>query len=178
SFGLGPRRWQEPLYSFPHHGLACGSAAIALGIAQDALDTFVTLAAGKNPAGSWRRLAEREAVQLQVARAEAELGAARAYLHQATGDVWDEVVRGGAASLRRRAVLRLAANHACRVATGVVDGAHHAAGSSAVPRTSVLGRHLRDVHTVTQHKFHSDEIDEIAGRVLLGLDAAEGVDQL
>jgi hypothetical protein len=34
------------------------------------------------------------------------------------------------------------------------------------------------VHTVTQHKFHSDEIDEIAGRVLLGLDAAEGVDQL
>jgi hypothetical protein len=30
---------------------------------------------------------------------------------------------------------------------------------------------------VTQHKFHSDEIDELAGRVLLGLDG-EGVDQL
>ena len=92
AFGQGPRRWSEPLYSFPHHGLACGSAAIALGIAQDALDTFVTLAAAKKPAGSSRRLAEREAVQLQVARAEAELGAARAFLHQATGDVWDDVL--------------------------------------------------------------------------------------
>ena len=93
AFGQGPRRWSEPLYSFPHHGLACGSAAIALGIAQDALDTFVTLAAAKKPAGSSRRLAEREAVQLQVARAEAELGAARAFLHQATGDVWDDVLQ-------------------------------------------------------------------------------------
>ncbi len=173
AFGQGPRRWSEPLYSFPHHGLACGSAAIALGIAQDALDTFVTLASGKKPAGSSRLLAEREAVQLQVARAEAELGAARSFLHQATGDVWDDVLQTGSSPLRRRALLRLAANHACRAATGIVGGMHHAAGSAAVPRASALARHLRDVHMVTQHKFHSDEVDEIAGRVLLGLDAED-----
>ena len=91
--------------------------------------------------------------------------------------MWDDVLRTGSSPLRRRALLRLAANHACRAATGIVGGMHHAAGSAAVPRSSALGRHLRDVHMVTQHKFHSDEVDEIAGRVLLGLDA-EGVDQI
>lgn len=133
AFGLGPRRWQEPLYAFPHHGLACGSAAIALGIAQDALDTFVTLAAGKKPAGSSRRLAERATVQTQVARGHSELAAARAFLYQAVGDVWDDVLRSGSAPLRRRALLRLAANHTCRAATGVVDGIHHAAGRRRFP---------------------------------------------
>ena len=177
AFGLGPRRWQEPLYAFPHHGLACGSAAIALGIAQDALDTFVALAAGKKPAGSTRRLAERGTVQVLVARAQVEIASARALLHQATGDVWDDVLRSGSAPLRRRALLRLAANHACRAATSVVDGMHHAAGSASVPHSSALGRHLRDIHTVTQHKFHNDEVDEMAGRVLLGIDE-EGCGEL
>lgn len=54
---------------------------------------------------------------------------------------------------------------------------HHAAGSAAAPRSSALARHLRDLHMVTQPKFHSDEVDEIAGRVLLGLDA-EDVEQI
>ena len=132
----------------------------------------MTLGSGKKPAGSSRLLADREAVQLQVARAEAELGAARAFLHQATRDVWDDVLQTGSSPLRRRALLR-AGRHACRAATGIVGGMHHAAGSAAVPRASALARHLRDVHMVTQHKFHSDEVDEIAGRVLLGIDAVD-----
>jgi indole-3-acetate monooxygenase len=140
-------------------------------------ETFVGLARARKPAGSSRLLAERETVQLEVARAHAELGAARAFLHKTTADVWDDVLHRGSAPARRRALLRLAANHSCPTATEVAGRMHHAAGWAAVPRQSTLGRHLRDVHTVVQHKFHSCEVDEIAGRVLLGLDCADA-DQL
>ena len=168
-FDAGSRRRPEPLYAFPHRGLACGSAAIALGIARDALDELVSLAATKRTAFGAGPLAERPAVQAGAARAEAELGAARAFLYQCTATAWESVLRDGDVPARHQAMLRAAANHACRAAVRVVDFAYTTAGGTSVYRSSPLQRHFRDIHTVTQHFFHSDEIDEMAGRVLWGV---------
>jgi len=168
-FDRGSRRWPERLYDFPHRGLACVSAAIALGIAREALDEFVDLALAKTPTFGSSRLAERSRVQLQVARAEAELGGARAFLHQTVEDVWESVLFGGSVPDRQHALLRAAANHACRAAAGVVDTAYGAGGGTSIYRSSSFQRHFRDVHALTQHFFHSEDVDEMAGRVLLGI---------
>ncbi len=169
-FDGGTRRWPERLYAYPHRGLACVSASIALGVARDALDEFVSLARAKTPAMGSGRLAERPLVQVKVARAEAELGAARAFLDQSVADSWEAVLSGGSAPARQQALVRAAANHACRSASAVVDTVYAAAGSSSVYRSSPLQRHFRDVHAVTQHFFHSEDVDQQAGSVLLGID--------
>src|SRR5207302_2341641 len=74
------RRDRGPLYAFTTQGLyAVGVAGVALGIARAMLEEFVALAGTKAPRGL-ARLADSATVQADVARAEATLGAARAYL--------------------------------------------------------------------------------------------------
>src|SRR2546430_11096814 len=102
-----------PLYAFPVFGLlALGIAGVALGIARRALDELVALAGGKTPAGSRRLLAERPVIQPEVARAEATLGAARAFLAETVGAAWERAQAAGAIEVRERARLRLAATPA------------------------------------------------------------------
>ena len=85
-----------PLYAFPIFGLlALSIAGVTLGIARAALDDLVELAGGKTPTLSARRLADRQATQSAVARAEAALRAARELLYA-------EIERGWAEARRRR----------------------------------------------------------------------------
>ena len=74
------RRERGPLYAFTMQGLyATGVAAVAFGIARAMLSEFIRLASRKAPR-NLARLADNAVVQADVARAEARLGSARAYL--------------------------------------------------------------------------------------------------
>src|SRR5713226_4119746 len=74
------RREPGALYAFPQQTLySVGIASVALGIARGMLDAFVKLALRKTPRGTGR-LADNAVVQAELARAEAQLGAARSYL--------------------------------------------------------------------------------------------------
>ena len=166
-----PRR-RGPLYAFPVFGLlALGIAGVALGIARHAIDALVELAGAKMPTGSRRRLAERSAVQAQVATAEATLRAARALVFDAIGDTWEAAVTTGEISLGDRAALRLAATHATASAAQCVDAMYTAGGGTAIYTTSPLQRCFRDIHVVTQHMMVAAPTYELVGRILLGIDA-------
>ena len=66
-----PPRQRGALYAFPLFGLlALGIAVVALGLGRAAVDELTDLAGVKVPTGSRRRLAQRSAVQADVARAE------------------------------------------------------------------------------------------------------------
>ena len=68
------------LYAFPQQTLySVGIASVALGIARGMLDAFIELALEKTPRGVGR-LADNAVIQAEIARAEARLGSARAYL--------------------------------------------------------------------------------------------------
>src|SRR5262245_23856003 len=164
-------RCEGTLYRFPVFGLlALGIAAVALGIARRAVDELVGLAGAKVPALSQRRLAERSAIQMDVARAEAVLQAARAYLFDRVASA-TAAAEQAAIAITERAGLRLAASHATASAATVVDRMYEAAGGTAVYAKSPLQRCFRDVHAVTQHIMVAPTAWELAGRVLLGVDA-------
>ena len=164
-------RHAAPLYAFPVFGLlALGIAAVALGVARGAIDALTCLAAAKTPTGSRRLLAERPLVQMQIAEAEALLGAARAFLFDTVAGAWD-AARRGEIGRRERALVRLAATHATANAARAVDLMYHAGGGSVVYATSPLQRQFRDMHVVTQHMMVAPPTYELVGRVLLGVDA-------
>src|SRR6202012_3039137 len=82
------RRETGPLYAFTIQGLyAAGVAAVALCIARAMLTEFVDLAARTAPPGL-SRLADSALVQADVARMEARLGSARAYLHDSLSTIY------------------------------------------------------------------------------------------
>jgi alkylation response protein AidB-like acyl-CoA dehydrogenase len=146
--------------------------ALALGIARVAIDEFLGLAGGK--LATWHvsegRLATRTTIQAKVAQAEALVGSGRAYVREATRDVWETVSRGERPSPQQRAVYRLAVAQANAYAVQAVDLLYHLAGASAIYSASRFDRCLRDIHTAAAHVWVAQDTYELAGRLLLGLD--------
>ncbi len=162
-------REQGPLYTFPSFGLlALAIAGVGMGIARGAIQDLVALADLKTPALAAHSLAEQPDTRVRVARAEADLRAARALVQDAVGQAWDQAVDAGEVDIERRAGLRLAASHAMGRAAHVVDEMYSLAGGSAVYDKSPLQRRFRDVHVATQHMLVNPSTWDFAGRVLLG----------
>ena len=106
----------------------------------------------------------------KVARAEALVGSGRAYVREATRDLWETVCRGERPSPGQRAIYRLAIAQAMTNASEAVDLMYSAGGASAIYATSRLDRCLRDAHTAAAHVWVAPDTYELAGRLLLGLD--------
>jgi alkylation response protein AidB-like acyl-CoA dehydrogenase len=145
-------------------------ASVGLGIARSSVDELSSLAAVKTATGQRRRLAERPYVQMQVAEAEADLRAARAFYYDAIAEAWRRAESGAEPTLEQRATLRLAATHAMRSAARVVDRMYEAGGGTSNYATSRLQRDFRDIHAATQHAVVAQPTMELAGRVLLGVE--------
>ncbi|WP_088278819.1 acyl-CoA dehydrogenase family protein [Ideonella sp. A 288] len=175
---LGLPRETGPLYRFPVFGLlALAIAAVACGIGRQAIDALVSLASDKVPQGGSKALAQRPATQEAVARAEARLRSARAFVMASIDAAWQSAQSAALAGppgpdgipLAQRADLRLAATHAVHTAAEVVDRMFTLAGGHAVFADSPLQRCLRDVHVATQHMMVAEPTYELVGRLQLGL---------
>lgn len=159
-----------PLYRFPAFGLlAMGIAAVALGNAQGALESFRSLAISKKPQASRRTLAERAHTQMVFAEAFAAHAGARAFFYEAIAEAWADASAGNAISLGSRAKLRLSATHATRACAAICRDLHDLAGGAAVYLNNPLQRRFRDAHVATQHMMIAPSTLEVAGRALLGL---------
>ena len=159
-----------PLYRFSVFGaLALGVSMVMVGMGERAVDELTKLAA-KVPQGSGRGLGERATAQVDIARAEAGLRAARTLVTDVVGTAWDEVVADGRVSDESRVALRMAANHAAEASVGAVDRCYKTAGGTAVYKRSPMQRVFRDVHVAAQHAMVSERIYEPIGRHRFGLD--------
>lgn len=165
-------RHEGVLYRFPIFGLlAMGIAAVAIAVARESIQDFVSLATAKRPAWSKKSLAHRELVQAHVAEAEGLCRSARAFLFEATEEVTQLAAARGAVGLEERALLRLAATQATRSSARVVDLMYEASGGSAVYAANPIGRHFRDIHVATQHVMVAEPTLVAVGRAFLGLGA-------
>jgi alkylation response protein AidB-like acyl-CoA dehydrogenase len=169
--GVTKPQVDAPSTHFPNFTLlAIGIAGASIGIARNALDELITIAADKRPQFSSRTLAASGYAQTELARAESQWRAARAYLHDEVGRAWATTLSGDSVSVSSRVGMRLAAAHAASACAVVADSAFTIAGGSAVYDTSVLGRCLRDAHVVTQHIMVAPKINEVLGRHLMGVE--------
>jgi indole-3-acetate monooxygenase len=166
-----------PLYDFPYMFIAKG-AAPALGIARHAIDVVIENAARKparrmilgefsEPA---KLLRDEVFVQDSVARAEALLGSARAYLFDVIGDVWTTLSDQRRLTPTQQARFLTAYTHVVGSCAEAVQLVYKASGGTAVYQSGALDRCIRDIMTMNQHLMGSLRTYEMAGRLLLGLE--------
>jgi alkylation response protein AidB-like acyl-CoA dehydrogenase len=159
-----------PLYVFPVFGLlALGVCSVALGNAAAALEDVKQLVLTKKSAGASKSHAERTTVQAGIARMEAKLGAADAYLREVVTECWQSAKEDGALTPLARAKLRNACTYATEISAEIAKSAHEMAGGTAVFESHPLQRRFRDAHVATQHIATAWPTYELAGRILLDL---------
>jgi alkylation response protein AidB-like acyl-CoA dehydrogenase len=157
-----------PLYAFPQQTMySVGIASVALGIARGMIEEFMELVCRKTPRGM-TRLADSNVIQAEIARCEARLGAARAYLLDTLATIYAAADDIAPIDVPSRARVRLAAAHAITNAVAVADYTYKAAGVDAIFPGSPFERRFRDIHTVSQQIQSRDVHYETCGQVLLG----------
>lgn len=167
---LQPLQLTAALYRMPFAAsLSAGCASIGLGIARGALETLRTLAQTKVLTDRGVPLRDQPGVLVRVARAQAQLAAARAYLHEAVGEAWRACEAQVPVTLEQRAGVWKAALHAAASAKDVVRSAYELAGASALYESCPLERAHRDLHAVGQHVILQELWLEESGRVALGV---------
>lgn len=141
-----------PLYQFPRTLLfGSGDAAVALSVARAGLDAFIELACTKSPRSQSGLLRDQVLAQADVGRAESELRAGSALLHETVREVWSAVTARGTITLDERVAMRMAITHPIRLAVQIVDTLYNAAGASAIYESHPLQRYFQDVHVLSQH---------------------------
>jgi alkylation response protein AidB-like acyl-CoA dehydrogenase len=167
------RRRPEPLYRLPMVGAFVSHvAAVSLGIARGALDELIELAQTKVPTFSTVAMAEKPLAQVEVARAETALAAARAFFYETVEELWRIACAGGEPTMRQIALNRTAAANATDTAAAVTRTVNTLAGGSSIYTASALQRHMRDAEAISHHFTVAPYVWEDAGRVFMGREPA------
>jgi alkylation response protein AidB-like acyl-CoA dehydrogenase len=168
-YPLGKTNRDGPLYRMPWWFIV-KVGAVPLGIGQRAIDDLCEIAQSKLVFPAMVMLRDEARTHEAVARAEAMIGSARAYLTDVTGSVWDQVAATGEADPRARAKLRLAMHNAAFASRDAVSLLYDTATTTAVYQPSPLDQALRDLTTICQHIVLSTRILDPIGKALLGQD--------
>ena len=161
--------FKSALYNgFPWIAFSC-LGPVALGIGQAAIDELIRLASEKRPSYTATSLRDREVAQANVARAQATISAARAFLHQAVDRVHRTSKVGMRPSLEEGIAVQLAACNALEAGAEVVNLVHDTVGTSGICQEQRFEQLYRDGRTISQHAFASLSRYESCGKVLLGL---------
>jgi alkylation response protein AidB-like acyl-CoA dehydrogenase len=143
-------------------------ASVLPGIARAAIDAFVELAKAKTPTFSQTGLATRPTIHAELARVEALLQSARAYLYEVAEEMMASVQAGMPVSEELEARRRLACANVGASCTEAVDRLFALAGSTPIYSGHPLERCLRDIRTAAQHLFVSPVWWEKTGQYYFG----------
>ncbi|MFG2007847.1 acyl-CoA dehydrogenase family protein [Micromonospora sp. NPDC048868] len=126
--------------------------AVAVGIAQGALDDMVALLeGGRQRLYARQSLAESPAFRLQLGRADLDVRAARALLRDLADELWAACATDPAAIPALHPRISAALPWVTERAAAAVDTCYRAAGGGAARDSSPLQRRFRDLHTFSQH---------------------------
>lgn len=164
-----------PLFRYPALAMASQVlAVVGLGTARAALDEAIAMAGERASITGGPRMAERAHVQIELARAEAQLRSARAFLYETTDQAYDRLVAGDELSLEMRTLLRLGATNAARTGADVARAAYTMCGTAGIFADHPLAQALQDALVVPTHAMLAEGTWQSAGRLLLGLETAPG----
>jgi alkylation response protein AidB-like acyl-CoA dehydrogenase len=157
-----------PLYRGVRQMLPLTLGAIAIGIAEGALDDVVAMAnSGRRQQRAAAPMRDTETFQAELGRAAAEVRAARAFLRAQAESHWQQALAGTLNSEDRF-------TEGAQTATWVVGTCVRSAakcfalgGGSALYERSPLQRRLRDLYAAAQHASVHERHYAIAGKLLL-----------
>ncbi|MDD0812389.1 acyl-CoA dehydrogenase family protein [Curvibacter sp. RS43] len=168
-------RLDEPMFRYPTLSFAAQVlSVVSLGIARAAIDELRQMAGGRVSVTGAPRLADRPQVQIEVARADAQLRAARAFFYDAIDQVWEALLRGDTPQPEQISLLRLSATHATRVGAEVTRAVQMQTGMTGVYESCPISQQVCDSLVLTQHAFMGDITFQNAGAMLLGLPPLPG----
>ncbi|MEV4201993.1 acyl-CoA dehydrogenase family protein [Micromonospora globbae] len=126
--------------------------AVAVGIAQGALDDMVAmLDGGRQRLYARQSLADSPAFRIQLGRAELDVRAARTLLRELADDLWAACATDPAAVAGLHPRVSAALPWVTERAMAAVDTCYRAAGGGASRDGAPLQRRFRDIHTFSQH---------------------------
>lgn len=164
------RREPGLLYRFQATQLyAGGFSSVGLGLARAMLDSFIELAKTKTQAWSSERLVDNAVIQSTIGYADAAWRAARAGVHKALDDAWDQAAADGELSLESKIRIRESTTYAIHAARDIAHTIFHEAGSTAIFDNQPFERRFRDINSVSQQTQGRRTHFETVGQYLLGL---------
>ena len=161
-----PVQRPEPLYGWPGM-FFINMAGVSLGLTRRAIDEAVAIASEKLLVPEFVLLADTSRARIAIAHAEADLGAARAYVYDSLDRFWAALVAGDEPSVDIRVALGLSRAHSFRVAREVAASMSELIGASAIYRTHPLERLLRDAITMSRHIAAQERMYEFIGQLRL-----------
>lgn len=147
------------------------AGATHLGLARRALDEAREQLRGKSDRRSGVMLLEHPSTQRTLEAAEGLWLACRAGMRETLAGIWDSGLRQEPATSDLRVNARLAAVTAVHKGAEIVRAAYDVAGASAVRRSGVLQRLMREASCLTHHISVNQTSYELTGRVRCGIDS-------
>lgn len=163
-------REDGPLYRIRSTLLyASGFCGVTLGLARRMLESYTELARRRHSKASSNSMTANNVVQHDIARMEARLSAARAFLHEAATQVYDAAT-ADRLDVDTRIRLRLATTFGMNEATEVSIACYRGAGTMAILDAAPFERRLRDAMSAGQHLQALPGMLEMVGRHLIGVE--------
>lgn len=173
AFSWDPTAWKPKrggaIYRMGRPGFVANEhSGVALGIARRAMDEIITTAParkrGNPPTAS---LADREAFRGDIAACDLRLRAARALAHEVHERAYQIARDGQIPDAPAQSEMRAVSAYVTQVAVDVATIAFRYAGGSAIHRSDILQRCLRNINAAAQHFMVSDTALENYGASLL-----------
>jgi alkylation response protein AidB-like acyl-CoA dehydrogenase len=143
--------------------------AVAVGIAQGAIDDAVALAlGGKQRLYARTPLTQSQPFQLRLGRAEMSLRAARALLRDSASQLWKDCMEAPDTAIAQLSQTSATLAWVTETAMGVVDSCYRAGGGGVARDSASLQRRFRDIHTFSQHAAVAEEFMLQMGAALMG----------
>ncbi|MGO3740281.1 MAG: acyl-CoA dehydrogenase family protein [Marinomonas foliarum] len=156
----------EVMFRYPSLSFATQVlTVVGLGVARAALDELKAMASGRASVTGAPNIGDRPITQVELAKAEAELRAARSFFYESIHDAWGSLEKGELVSVEQTNLLRLSSTHASRVAADVARKVQMLSGMTGVFKNSPLSRFVNDAQVVTQHAFMGDITWQNAGAI-------------
>jgi 3-hydroxy-9,10-secoandrosta-1,3,5(10)-triene-9,17-dione monooxygenase len=162
-----------PLYRLAWYALfGFVNAATALGIAQGAVEEFITASRARIATASGKHVADFATTQIRIAEAATLVDAAEILMLKDCDEAMRIAEAGRFATAAEKTRWRRDGAFATRMSVRAIDILFAGAGGSAVAESHPLQRSLRDAHAAQGHiGLNWDLNGTMYGRVTLGLDA-------
>ena len=173
AFSWDPTVWESKrggaIYRMGRPGFVANEhSGVALGIARRALDEIKVKAPatkrGNPPTAS---LADREAFRGDIASCDFRLRSARSLAHEVFERAFQTACSGQVPDASAQSEMRAVSTYVTEVAVDVATTAFRYAGGSAIHRSNILQRCLRNINAAAQHFMVSDTALENYGASLL-----------